>query len=136
MRWDFIIEHWTALLLADAALVSVMGSASGWIYPADSSKPVRTPSIQYTLLYDTEGELWNRVGVQADLFIRGKKKAAQVERRVRILTHHDTAVELGGERLWMRFQDARAIEFPSDAEVVHRALDFEFEAVRGKYASL
>lgn len=133
MRWDFLIEHWTALLLADAALVSVMGSSSGWIYPADSSKPVRVPSIQYTLIYDVEAELWNRVGVQLDLFVRGKKKAAQVERRIRVLTHHDTAIVLGGERLWTRFQDARTIEFPSDPEVVHRVLDIELEAARGKY---
>jgi hypothetical protein len=33
----------------------------------------------------------------------------------------------------MRYQDARTLDYPSDAGVIHRTLDFEFEAVRGKY---
>jgi hypothetical protein len=133
MRWDYFIEFWTARLLADPALVSVMGSASGWIYPAQSARPVTVPSVEYTLITDTESELFNPIGIQVDLWARGIKKAAQIERRIRVLTHGDTGQDLGGERVWMRYRDARTLDYPSDAGVIHRTLDFEFEAVRGKY---
>jgi hypothetical protein len=129
VRWDFIVEHWLARLVADPALISVMGSGSGWIGPSQASKPVKVPSIEYTLVYDTEAELFNRIGVQVDLWARGLAKAGQIERRVRRLTHRTVAQELGGERLWMRYQDSRTLDYPNDPGVFHRQVDFEFEAV-------
>lgn len=130
MRWDFVIEFWTAELLADPALISVMGASTGWIYPGQSARAVTIPSIEYTLIYDREAELFNTIGIQVDLWARGIKKAGQIERRIRTLTHHDTAIELGGERLWKRFVDGRTLDYPAEAGVIHRSLDFEFEAAR------
>jgi hypothetical protein len=132
MRWDYFIEFWTARLLADPALVSVMGRAA-FIYPAQSARAVIVPSIEYTLISDTESELFNPIGIQVDLWAKGIKKAAQVERRIRVLTNGDVGQDLGGERVWMQYRDARTLDYPKDAEVIHRTLDFEFEAVRGKY---
>lgn len=134
MRWDYVIEFWTARLLADAALTSVMGY-SGFVYPGQAARPVKVPSIEYLMMGDVEEELFNPIQVQVDFWARGIKKAAQIERRIRVLTHSDVAQDLGGERMWLRYQDARTTDYPADPGVVHRILDFQFEPIREKYAT-
>lgn len=135
MRWDFVLEFWTARLLADAALESVMGSAT-YIYPASAARPVSIPSIEYLMIGDVEEELFNPITVQVDFWVRGIKKAAQVERRIRVLTHSDVGQDLGGERMWLRYLDSRTVEYTAEKGVVHRILDFRFEPIREKYATL
>lgn len=132
MRWDFFIQHWTARLLNDNALVSVMGRAD-FITPAQSSRPVEVPSIEYTLVTDTESELWNAVTIQVDTWAKGWVKSAQIERRLRIITSLDVGQDLGGERVWIKHQDSRTIDYNTDTKTVHRTHDFLFEAARGKY---
>jgi hypothetical protein len=129
VRWDTVLEFWLARLQADTALTSVLG-ASGLIYPAQAARPVRIPSVEYLMTFDREEENFNPIAVQVDFWAKGIKKAAQIERRIRTLTHRDVAQDLEGERLWMQFEDARSIEFPSDPGVQHRALDFVFTPVR------
>lgn len=136
MRWDFVFEHWTARLLADPALQSVMGADSGWIHPAQSSRPVGVPSIEYLIIGDVETELFNPISVQVDFWAVGIKKAAQIERCIRRLTHSDVGQDLGGERMWLRYQDGRMVDYVADTKVVHKILTFEFEPVREKYAAL
>jgi len=129
MRWDFVIEHWTARLIGDAALTSVLG-ASGLIYPAQASRPVKVPSVEYQLLGDRETENFNPLSVQVDFWAKGIKKAAQIERRIRILTHRDVAQDLGGERMWLQYIDGRSLEYPAEPGVEHRSLDFLFTPLR------
>lgn len=131
MKWDFVVEEWLARLFDDAALMSLLDGRK--IFPASANRPVKVPSVEYLMRYDREEEWLNVVGFQLDLFVRGIRNAAQVERRLRLLTHHDTSQELGDERVWFQFRDARSIDFPSDPGVVHRALDFECQSVREKY---
>jgi hypothetical protein len=133
VRWDFCVEHWTARLLADAALVSVMGSASGWIAPAQAARPVKIPSIEYGVLTDVEEELFNPFELQVDFWARGLKKAAQIERRIRLLTHSDVAQELGGERMWIQYQDGQQLDYPAEPGVVHKFAIVRFEVIREKY---
>lgn len=134
MRWDFVIEHWTDRLEADALLVSVMGAAN-FVYPAQASHPVKVPSIEYAIVGDREEELFNPITVQADFWARGIKKAAQMERRIRTVTHSDTAQDVGGERMWLRYLDSIQIDYPADPGVVHKALTFLFEPLREKYVA-
>lgn len=132
MRWGFFVRHWTARLLADPDLISVMGRAD-FITPAQSRRPVEVPSIEYLSVTDNESELWNPIGMQVDFWARGWAKTERIEQRIRTLTTRDTSQVLGGERVWMKFMDANTIDYPQDASTVHRVLDFTFEALRGKY---
>lgn len=134
MRWDFVIEHWITRLQADASLVSLMNS-SAFIYASGAAKPVKVPSIEYMIVGDREDELFNPIQVQVDFWQRGIKKAAQTERRIRLLTHSDVGQDLGGERLWMRYLESRTTEYPAEPGVVHKILDFLFEPVREKYVA-
>jgi hypothetical protein len=108
-------------------------NSSSWLYPAQSDRAILTPCAEYTLIYDTEAELFNRIGVQVDIWHKGHNLAGQAERRIRVLTHGDVGQDLGGERVWMQYRDARTLDYTADPGLLHRVLDFEFEAVRGKY---
>jgi hypothetical protein len=134
MRWDFVIEHWITRLQADAALVSLMNS-SVFVFPGQAFKAVKIPSIEYSIVGDREEELFNPIQVQVDFWQRGIKKAAQTERRIRMLTHSDVGQDLAGERLWMRYLDSRTTEYPAELGVVHKVLDFLFEPMREKYVA-
>lgn len=134
MRWDFVMEHWSARLLADAALISVMDSAD-FIFPAQASRAVRIPSIEYSIVGDREEELFNPITFQADFWMRGMKKAAQVERRIRVLTHSDNSQILGGERMWLRYLDSQELDFPSEPGVTHKVLQFLAEPLRELYVA-
>ena len=131
MKWDIVVEKWLARLLADASLISLLDGKK--IFVASANRPVKVPSVEWFMLYDHEEEWLNPVGFQVDIFARGMRNAAQIERRIRLLTHRDTSQDFDNERMWFLYRDARSIEFPSDPGVVHRALDFECQSVRGKY---
>lgn len=135
MRWDFVVEQWIARLNADPALLSVLGGGN-LIYPAQASRPVTVPSIEYLVSSDTEGELFNPITVVVDFWARGIKKSAQIERRIRLLTHSDVGQDVGGERMWLQYQDGRTLEYPKEEGVVHRQLEFLFTPMREKYAVL
>ena len=135
MRWDELLPAWVARLLADPELVDLL-EGEGAIYPAQAARPVRIPSVEYLTVLDRESELFNPVGLQVDVFARGLDLEARIERRIRMLSHHDTRQDLDGERVWLRYLDSRTVDFPSDPGVVHRILDFELEAIRERYAHL
>jgi hypothetical protein len=129
--WDVVTEDWLALIVADSALQSVFGGTVQFNM-ATSTVPVTIPSIEYLLIFDLEGENFNRWGLQVDFWTHTSTQARTIERRIRLLTHRDTAWELNGRRIWSRLTDARTIEYAREKGVIHRSLDFEFEALRSK----
>lgn len=135
MMWDEILPLWVALLNGDAELVAELGGER--IYPAQSARPVEIPSVEYTLPFsDVEEENFNPFTVQMDYWARGVPSAAVIERRIRAITHRDTAREIEGYRLWTQYQDSRSHEYPAELGVVHRSLDFRFTPLRDKYAGI
>lgn len=132
MRWDVHLPALLARYAADTALQAALGG--NHIYPAGASRPARVPSVEYLLFPDRDGESFNTFGLRLDVFAKPLSLAATIEKRLRVLTHGDVAQVLGSERLWLRYLDARSLDYESDPGVVHRALDFEVESVRLKYA--
>lgn len=130
MMWDVVLEDWVALLSNDATLRTLLGGAH--IYPAQTSSAVRIPSVEWSLVSDVEEETHNPVVVQVDYWAK-VSQAPAIERRIRNLTHRDTARELGGNRMWTRYLESREHEYPADRSVMHRSLDFEFKPLREKY---
>ena len=133
MMWPEVIQAWVALMNADAALIAALGGQH--IYPAQAARAVRVPSVEYSLVSDIEEESFNPIIVQVDYWAKGTAASATIERRIRRLTHRDTARTLGSLRLWTRYLDSRSHQYPAELGVVHRSLDFEFTPVRGQYAA-
>lgn len=133
MRWDAIIPDWIERLLADAALIQHLEGPR--IYPANASRPVKVPSVEYLMVGDRPTEIFSEIQVQVDVFARGLRVAGLIEKRIRLLTHKDVAQDLGGERMWLQYQDSRHVEFPSDPGVTHRILDFQFTPARSYNAA-
>jgi hypothetical protein len=131
MRWWPLLDPWIAQLLNDAQLVALLGASR--IYPAQASRPVTIPSVEWQTVADDESESFNVIRIQLDFWARGVEAAGAIERRLRTVLHHETAFELNGERLWSRYIDSRSIDYLNEPGVLHRALDFELEAIRGRY---
>lgn len=127
MRWPWLVEAWTARLLADPALLQLLGGRH--LYAMGSTRAIRIPSVQYLVVTDREEETFAPVRVQVDCWARTLSLEAQIERRIRALTHRNVFQMLEGERVLMRYMDGRTMPSPR-AGVVHRSLDFELEAVR------
>lgn len=133
MRWDAVIPDWVERLTSDALLIQHLEGNS--VYPANASRPVRVPSVEYLMVGDRPTEIFSEIQVQVDVFARGLRVAGLIEKRIRLLTHKDVAQDLGGERMWLQYQDSRQVDFPSDPGVVHRILDFQFTPVRNYNAA-
>ena len=133
MRWDSVIPEWVNRLLDDTALVQHLEGPR--IYPANANRPVKVPSVEYLMISDRPTEIFSEIQVQVDVFARGLRVAGLIEKRIRLVTHHDVGQDLAGERLWLQYQDSRTVDFPSDPGVVHRILDFQFTPVRGYNAA-
>lgn len=134
MRWHEVVPAWLERLNADAELTTLLGGAH--IYPEQASRPVRIPSVEWSTPHtDIEGEWTNRFGFQVDYWAHGVHKGKSIERRLRLLTHHDYGQVLDGERLWFRYVERRPIPYTAEPGVLHVALDFVVECVRDKYAA-
>lgn len=131
MRWDTVLPLLVARWNADSALTTALGGEH--IYPANASRPVRIPSIEYLVLGQPEGESFGIIRLRVDFWAKGIALAGVIEKRLYVLTHRDVAQVLGTERMWLRFQDGRTLDYEADPGVTHRALDFEIETVRLKY---
>lgn len=132
MRWDFVITEWADRLAADEVFMS---RCQGNFRAANATTPVKVPSVEYLMTGDIESENFNPIQVQVDIFARGMREAGLIEKKVRLLTHHDVGQVLGGERMWLQYQDARTVDFPSDPGVIHRIVDFQFTPLRGVIAA-
>lgn len=128
MRWDFVIEHWIARLQGDAKLKSLMDTKN-FVYEGEAGREVRIPSVEYAIVGDDEEETFNPIQVQVDFWIEGARLAAQVERRIRFLTHHPVAQDVGGERMWMLWRGSRRGSYSKKPGVTHKILFFEFKPV-------
>lgn len=131
MRWDTVLPLLVARWNADTTLTNALGGAH--IYPAQASRPVKIPSIEYLILGNPEGESFGTIRLRVDFWAKGMALTGVIEKRLYVLTHKDVAQVLGTERLWMRYVDGRTLDYEADPGVTHRALDFEIETVRLKY---
>lgn len=129
MRWPFVIEEWTARLLADSALISVMGERP-WLFHGQAVRPVRVPSIEYLMFDDEQEEVFNPIQVQVDIWAPGPK-VKQIENRIWLLTHRSVGQDVGGERMWLQHRGTTTGTYDGPIKnTIHRIMDFEFKPVR------
>ena len=140
MMWDVVANAWVALVRADSVLATVLAPTATetgvtlHVYPAQAARPVRIPSVEYSFVSDTHDETFNSLIMQVDYWALNDAQARVIERRLRRITHRDTARTLGGHRMWTQYIDARSHQYTAKLGVVHRSLDFEMTPLREQYA--
>jgi hypothetical protein len=130
MIWDALMEAVVAMLDADAELGAALGGRH--VYHAESSRPVRVPSVEWLLVDDTHTENHHTMAVQFDHWSRTAKTAATIERRLLTLLHRETRRDLGSISTTVRYAGGRTLDHPQPG-VIHRALRFTMDPVRGLY---
>jgi hypothetical protein len=132
MIWDEVMsEAILPMLEADAALIAALGGAH--IYAAQSSRPVRIPSVEWVLTDDRYTEVFNPLEVQFDFWAASAASAVEIERRLRTLLHRETRRRIAGIDMATLFTDAFSPTYPKPG-VIHKSLRFRFEPVRHRYA--
>lgn len=127
MRWDVVVPAVVAALEADAALIAELGGEN--IEHMESNEAREIPSIRYTMIYDTEEEVMNPIGVQVDYWARNIEQAFVIEKRIRTVLSTPVRRVFGGIEMLTQYVDGRDMDDPQPG-VVHRSLDFRFEPVK------
>lgn len=128
MRWDDALNAAQKALLADSALVAVIGTnvlrAGEYDFVA--------PSIEWFIPARGETELFEPFTLQLDCFARTMADLNTIEERVRLVLHRDTWRTLEGVYLHMELEAGR--ELATGKGILGRGLDFFVEVVRGQWA--
>jgi hypothetical protein len=132
MMWDHVMERIVTLILADPVLAGIFGDHLRMAGSGKSS----VPSIEYTLITDTEGELWTPISIQFDLWTTSAVDSRTAERKLRGLLHHDLPQSIDGLTLWTTYTDGSPLATPDRSNFVGRALRFHFTPLREQYAAL
>jgi hypothetical protein len=129
VKWDYVIAEAVDLAAADAALVGIFGTA---MYYA-GSRTYAVPSLEHQLITETEGELWNPMIVQWDIWTRTMAETLTAERRLRVLFHQELPITIGGMPMWCQYEDGEGLSTPDRDNVYGRAVRFRFTPLRSLY---
>lgn len=132
MRWDVIIDAWLGLATADSVVQSVLGT-SPEIWMA-GEREHEVPSLEWSLISDTEGENWEVTGVQLDPFVRSIADLTTLEGALRRLLHHDTPITAGTHELWSQLTGGGPLPGLDDG-IIGRHIDFRLTYLRGRYVA-
>lgn len=133
MNWDrVLLDFVLPTLRGDAALAAAIGGAEH-IYTAQSTRPVRVPSVEWLVLDDVLEEVMNPITLQLDFWAAHPGQAVKIERRLRALLHRDTRRTVAGINMATLYVDSMTTDAPTG--VIHRSLRFRFEPVRSRAAS-
>ena len=130
MMWDEVMARVRTMILDDLILSSIFGNAFRKSGPNDQLVPV----IEWTLLGDTENELWTPMLVQFDCWTNVAADARLAERRLRSLFHRPTTIVLDGVTLFAEYADGTDLATPDRAGYTGRGLRFRFTPLRRQYA--
>lgn len=133
MIWDDLLERIVTIVNADAVLLEVFGSSMRMAGTAEHA----VPSLEWTMITDSEGELWSPHVIQFDQWSLDLEEVIRSERRLRALFHQDLPVRLGGDLLsWAQYVDGEVLATPDRNGFAGRAVRFRFTPLRERYAGL
>lgn len=130
MRWDDVVS---ALLAEIAGIAEVAAIVGDRVIFAGSS-PWRVPSIEATIIADTEGELWAPCTVQLDVWAKTLAEVATLERILRARYHSQLPIPIGEVTCWAQYSDGTVLASPDRDKVSGRALRFTFTPLRAAYS--
>lgn len=130
MMWDQVMGAAKAIILADVTLSDIFGEGYRKAGVSDFLGPV----MEWTLLSDTETELWAPMLVQFDCWTNTAEDARSAERRLRALFHHDTSIPFDGYTIFTEYAGGGDLATPNRAMFTGRAVRFQMTPLRQQYA--
>lgn len=135
MMWDRVIERLRALMLVDGVLEPVFGDNVRMAGSGASPSP-KVSMIEYTLVADSEDELWAPCVIQFDVWAPTFDKVTIGERRLRQLFNPPLPIELEGVMMWAQYVEGNLLASPDRDGFSGRAVRFRFTPLRERYASI
>lgn len=134
MMWDTVMERVIAEISANTTIASLY-TVDGKLQfrMASPSGKQQVPGIEWTLIGDTEAEVWEPLVVQFDMWYTDEAHMRQTERIIRNILRQER-MELGGLRLLMSYVDGVALAVPDRANFYGRGIRFRIAALRERYA--
>lgn len=131
MMWDLVMERIRTEILADPILIGIYGSA----YRAAGTGEQIVPSLEWTLIGDTETELWAPMIVQFDQWTKTANQNRQSELRLRGLYHCNIPRRINNDlTMWSEYTDGSILPIPDRSGIYGRAIRFRFAPLRAQYA--
>jgi len=129
VRWDAVGAAASSTVVLDPVLAGLFGDA---IRMAGSGDHV-VPLLEWSLIGDTETELWAPCTVQWDIWHREFASLRQAERRLRLLFHAELPVTIAGVGMWSQYVDGSVLASPARDNYFGRALRFQMTPLRHLY---
>jgi len=130
MMWDAVMERVRALILNDNGLATIFGDN----YRMAGTGALQCPGLEWSLLGDTEGELWAPMLVQFDCFTYEAAATRESERRLRSLLHQNLPITIDGITLFAQYTEGSMLSTPDRSGIVGRAVRFRLTPLRAQYA--
>jgi len=132
MMWDLVMIRILAMINADNALITIFGTSVRMA----GSGAMTIPVLEYTLIVDTEKELWAPFEIQFDLWTTTAAQNRAAERALRGLLHRDLPITTTDTKFWGTYADGSMLATPDRSGYTGRALRFNFVPLRAQYAKL
>lgn len=129
MNWDLFVTAILEEIANTAEIAAIVGSR---VILAGSGKWI-VPSVEATLIADTEGELWAPFTLQLDVWSKDFEEVRAIERILRRRYHAQLPIPIGELRCWAQYSDGTILASPERDKVYGRALRFTFTPLRAAY---
>lgn len=130
MMWDHVMEHMRLVLLADPVLDEIFHGNYRKAGPSDLLNPV----LEWTLLGDTETEVWAPMLVQFDMWTAKASDTRRAERRMRGMLHQGTSVLFDSYTMLSEYADGLDLATPNRSNFTGRGIRFRFSPLRQQFA--
>lgn len=136
MMWDQVLKRLVATVEQDVVLSGIYGTAMRLAGTGKTFEPAAAPILEWTIIGDTESELWSPVIIQFDQWALTLGVVTTSERRLRTLFHQDLPTEYGGVIMWAQYEEGSVLASPDRNGFAGRAIRFRFTPLRERYAGL
>lgn len=137
MMWDQVLERLRVLMLADSALAAIFAERMRMATFTGLPFSPTEPTLEWSLIADTESELWAPCIIQFDLWASEMEQLIAGERRLRTMFHQALPFDIGdGVRVWGEYNDGTILASPSRDGFAGRAIRFRFTPLRSQYAGV
>ena len=128
MRWDDVARAGRIAAAADPVLAAIYGEA---IRMGATAQDFKVPGLEYQIIGDTAGELWEPIIIQWDQWVNDYEELVASERALRKLFDHALPVEIEGVYMFSVFTDgASLVDTPDRAGFYGRAVRFRLSPIR------
>lgn len=126
MRWDDVLLVTSEAVVADVVLAGIYGSN----IRLKGSQAHEVPGLEYLLVSDVEGEVFEPTVIQWDQYASTLEDLIASERALRRLFDQELQVTIGGVPMFCEFIDGVELEAPTGDNCHARAVRFSFHPVR------